>query len=249
VACEGCRRGESCATLSDGAPDDGASCLPRVEPEQVSRGADGVLRATRGSADGPLPVGPGLFVTAGLGGGPPDDPTLVTAWWDPVEGAVVVTASGAVSGADRGEGRVEVAEGEAHHLALAVSPNGRVGLAFQDPEQELLRYAEADGPRGPFAVETVGTGGAWASLALDGGAPRILHGDGRSGTVRLEARGAGCWGGQVVAGGREGPAAGASLVTGPDGALWTATRRLAFPELAVPGHALIVSRVTTPTCR
>jgi hypothetical protein len=225
-----------------------ARCLPRVAPlDRTVAGA--AARTARGSPDGPLPFGAGLFVAAALGGGPPDDPTLVTAWWDPVAGAVVVTATGAVSGATRGEGRLELGAAEAHHVALAVTPSGRVALAFQDPDREVLRYAEADGPRGPFAVETVGPGGAWAELTLDGsGAPRILHGDGRSGTVSLSARAGGCWGATTVAGGAEGPAAGAALVAGPDGALWTATRQLAFAGLAVPAHGLRVTRVLAPPC-
>jgi hypothetical protein len=253
-SCDACNRDESCGTVR-GEPDATARCLPRVEPERRSTGAESAGRTTRGSADGPLPAGAGLFVTAATGGGPPTDPTLVAAWWDARDGAIVLWGSGAVSGAPRGTGRLVLDRGlSAAHLSLAAGVDGRLGLAFEVPELRELRYAEADGPGGPFSVETVGEGGAWARLVLaSGGEPRVLHGSGREGHLRLAARGVGadgapCWAetelrdlGALVAG--------AALVAAPDGELWAATRTLAFASLAVPGHGLATRRVSAPTCR
>ena len=226
-----CGPREVCGRLGAGA----ATCLSRVYPR---------YEAER------TPFGRGLFVDCARDA----DGELVAAWYDAdarhleagrwpfAEGDRAVVDGG--GGADRGR-----------QVRIAVSLDGRIGLAYRDEGESALRYAEAASARGPWTVTTVHAPegadadlGAWPDLRFDAaGAPVVAYGDAVAGGVWVARRdGSGCWARAraFAAGSYAWP----GVLDLGDGALSVTARAHAFaPDLSAL-HAPVWARVPLPAC-
>ena len=218
-----------CARVDGDAP----ACLPRVYP---------AYDADR------LPFGRGLFATCAQGA----DGELVGAWYDADAGALVAgrwpftqtVVVDAGDGADLGR-----------HARLAVSPEGRIAIAYRDETAGALRYAEAAAVGGAWTRAVVDADpegilelGAWPDLRFDAsGAPILAYGEATHGDIRVARRGAGgCWASApaLVDGGFAWPgvldAGGGELVVTALGFVFDAGLR--------PVHAPVLTRVAAPAC-
>ena len=237
ATCGGCEPHELCTDLDDGA---GQACRARVYQ--------------RYAADR-LPFGSGLFVSCAArpsGGG---DDAVVAAWYD-ADHKTLVGGRWPFGASDRWI--VETAGTDrrdpGRHTGIAVSPSGRIAIAYQDAVSERLRVAEAAQMAGPWTISEVDQGGAWAHPAwLGNDAIAVGHGDTVKGHIRVSARAAnGCWASIDAFSG--GGFAFGDLAVDRDtggaatGDVWVSALAYAFATDLSPEHAPVVMRLTPPSC-